>query len=161
MSAQTRKGMSAPRSLISQNKKARHDYHIIETFEAGIVLHGSEVKSCRRRAVNLRDSHAIIEHGEIFLVDAHISPYDHANRFNHAPRRKRKLLLHRQQIKKLYGKIRERGQTFIPVSMYFNERGKVKVEMALAQGKKLYDKRADIRKKDLQREEQRNKHFQR
>jgi len=153
--------MPTSRSLISQNKKARYDYHIIETFEAGIVLQGSEVKSCRRGAVNLKDSHAIIEHGEIYLVDAHISPYDHANRFNHEPRRKRKLLFHKQQIKKLYGKIREKGQTFIPVSIYFNERGKVKVEMALAQGKKLYDKRADIRRKDLQREEQRSKRMQR
>ncbi len=141
--------MAATQKLIAKNKKARHDYHIIETFEAGIVLLGSEVKSCRQGAVNLKDSHAIIEHGELYLVDAHISPYTYANRFNHEPLRKRKLLLHKQQIKKLYGKIRERGQTFIPVSIYFNQKGKVKVEMALAQGKKLYDKREDIRKRDI------------
>ncbi|MCX8042756.1 MAG: SsrA-binding protein SmpB [Desulfobacterota bacterium] len=141
--------------VICHNKKARHNYHIVETMEAGIVLLGSEVKSCRRGSVNLNDSHALIENGEIFLVDAHISPYAHANRFNHQPRRKRKLLLHKHQIKKLYGKIKERGQTFIPLRMYFNEAGKVKVEMAIAQGKKLFDKRADIQKRDLLREEQR------
>lgn len=143
------------RLLICQNKKARHNYHILETYEAGIVLVGSEVKSCRRGSVNLTDSHAIIEKGEIFLVDAHISPYAHANRFNHSPRRKRKLLFHKQQIKKLYGKIREKGLTFIPLSMYFNDKGKVKVEMALARGKKLFDKRDDIQKRDIEREAQR------
>jgi SsrA-binding protein len=141
--------MPETQKLIAQNKKARHDYHIIETFEAGIVLLGSEVKSCRLGAVNLKDSHAIIEQGELYLIAAHISPYTCANRFNHDPLRKRKLLLHKQQIKKLYGKIRERGQTFIPVSIYFNSRGKVKIEMALAQGKKLHDKREDIRKRDM------------
>ena len=149
------KKSNSQRTLICQNKKARHNYTILETFEAGIVLLGSEVKSCRRGAVNLSDSHAIIEGGEIFLIDAHISPYAHANRFNHQPRRKRKLLFHKQQIKKLYGKIREKGQTFIPLSMYFNEKGRVKVEMALAQGKKLFDKRDDIRLRDLARESQR------
>ena len=147
------------RFLICQNRKASHNYQILETYEAGIVLMGSEVKSCRRGSVNLIDSHAIIDKGEIFLVDAHIGPYSHANRFNHPPRRKRKLLLHKQQIKKLYGKIREKGLAFIPLSMYFNDKGKVKVEMALVQGKKLFDKRADIQKRDLERETQR--HLQR
>jgi SsrA-binding protein len=147
--------MKNDRTPIAQNKKARHDYTIEDTLEAGIVLVGSEVKSCRRGAVNLKDSYARIENGEIYLVNAHISPYTHANRFNHEPLRKRKLLFHRNQIKKLYGKIRERGQAFIPLSVYFNARGTVKIEMALVKGKKLHDKREDIRKKDLRREDER------
>lgn len=147
--------MKTEHKPIAQNKKARHDYTIEDTVEAGIVLVGSEVKSCRRGAVNLKDSYARIEHGEIYLVNAHISPYAQANRFNHDPLRKRKLLFHRSQIKKLYGKIRERGQAFIPLALYFNARGTVKVEMALVKGKKLHDKREDIRKKDLRRENER------
>ena len=138
--------------IIAQNKKARHDYQIIDTFEAGVVLLGSEVKSCRRGSANLKDSYGRIEQGEIFLVNANISPYPFANRFNHEPMRKRKLLFHKREIKKLYGKIRERGQAFVPLKLYFNEKGKVKVEMALVRGKKNYDRREDIRKKDLKRE---------
>ena len=138
--------------LIAQNKKARYEYSILESYEAGIVLLGSEVKSCRTGKVNLQDSYARIENGELYLVAAHISPYSYANRLNHDPLRKRKLLLHKQEIKKLYGKIREKGQSLIPLKMYFSEKGKVKVEMALAKGKKLYDRREDIKKKDLKRE---------
>ncbi len=141
-----------PQKIITQNKKAHHDYSVLEKFEAGIALVGSEVKSCRIGKVNLKDSYARIENGEIYLVAAHISPYSQANRFNHDPLRKRKLLLHKQEIKKLYGKIREKGQSFIPLKMYFNEKGRVKVEMALARGKKLYDRREDIKKRDLKRE---------
>jgi SsrA-binding protein len=141
-----------PQKLIAQNKKAHHDYSILETYEAGIVLLGSEVKSCRMGKVHLKDSYSRIENGEFFLVEAHISQYSHANRLNHNPLRKRKLLFHKKETKKLYGKIREKGQSFIPLKMYFNENGKVKVEMALAKGKKLYDHRDGLKKKDLKRE---------
>ena len=147
--------MTTRQKLIAQNKKARHDYHILDTFEAGIVLVGSEVKSCRMGAVNLKDSYARIENGEIYLVNVHISPYPYANRLNHDPMRKRKLLFHKREIKKLYGKIRERGQAFVPIKFYFSPKGKIKVEMALARGKKIHDHREDIRKKDLKREAQR------
>jgi SsrA-binding protein len=142
--------------LITQNKKAYHEYTILETWETGIVLLGSEVKSCRRGSANLKDSYGRIENNEIFLVDAHIGPYSFANRLNHDPLRKRKLLLHKREIKKLYGKIRQKGQTFIPLKMYFNDQGNVKVEMALAQGKTLHDRREDIRKKDMRRELERD-----
>jgi SsrA-binding protein len=142
--------------LITQNKKAYHEYTILESWETGIVLLGSEVKSCRRGSANLKDSYGRIENNEIFLVDAHIGPYSFANRLNHDPLRKRKLLLHKREIKKLYGKIRQKGQTFIPLKMYFNDQGNVKVEMALAQGKTLHDRREDIRKKDMRRELERD-----
>jgi SsrA-binding protein len=142
--------------LITQNKKAYHEYTILETWETGIVLLGSEVKSCRRGSANLKDSYGRIENNEIFLVDAHIGPYSFANRLNHDPLRKRKLLLHKREIKKLYGKIRQKGQTFIPLKMYFNDQGNVKVEMALAQGKTFHDRREDIRKKDMRRELERD-----
>ena len=138
--------------LIAQNKKARHEYHVLDTLEAGIVLVGSEVKSCRRSSVAMRDSYARIENGELFLVDVHIASYSPASKFNHDPLRKRKLLFHRAEIKKLYGKLREKGLAFIPLRMYFNARGKVKVEMALAKGKKLYDKREAIKRKDRKRD---------
>jgi SsrA-binding protein len=141
--------------LIAQNKQARREYQILDTYEAGIELQGSEVKSCRQGAVNLKDSYARIDGAEIFLVNAHISPYANANRFNHEPRRRRKLLLHRAEIKKLYGKMRERGQSFVPLKMYFNEKGKVKVQVALAKGKKIHDKRDDIRKRDERRDAER------
>ena len=146
------RGMAESQKLITQNKKARHEYEVLDTMEAGIVLEGSEVKSCRRGAVNLIDSYGRIEGGEMYIVDMHISPYSHANRFNHEPLRKRKLLMHKREIKKLYGKIREKGQSFVPLRMYFNQRGKVKVEMALVHGKKLYDRRQDIKKRDIRRE---------
>ena len=145
----------AETKLIAQNKKARHEYQVINTYEAGIELQGSEVKSCRQGAVNLKDSYARIDGAEIFLINAHISPYANANRFNHEPRRRRKLLLHRAEIKKLYGKMRERGQSFVPLKMYFNEKGKVKVLVALAKGKKTHDKRDDLRKRDQQRDTER------
>jgi SsrA-binding protein len=146
--------MTKHQRLIAQNKKARYDYHILDTCEAGIMLLGSEVKSCRRGSATLKDSYARIENNEIFLTNVHISPYPFANRYNHEPLRKRKLLFHKREIKKLYGKIRERGQSFIPLKIYFNDQGKIKVEMALVKGKKNYDRREDIRKKDLKREAQ-------
>ena len=140
--------------LICQNKKARHDYHILTTYEAGMVLKGSEVKSCRAGKANLIDGYGRIKGGEIFLVNAHISPYSYANQLNHEPLRERKLLLHQSEIKKLYGKMRERGLSLIPLKMYFKN-GKVKVEMAVAKGKKLHDKREDIKRKDFAREAER------
>lgn len=143
--------------IITKNKKARHDYHIVDTFEAGIVLQGSEVKSCRQGSVNLKDSYGRIVNGEIFLVNAHISQYRFANRFNHEPLRMRKLLFHKREIKKFYGKLRERGLSLVPLSLYFNERGKVKAEMALVKGKKQHDKREEIKRKDLKREMQRSR----
>ena len=145
-----------PQKLIAQNKKAHHEYSILETFEAGMALLGSEVKSCRMGRVNLKDSYVRFENGELYLVDAHISHYAFANRLNHDPLRQRKLLLHRQEIKKLYGKIREKGQTCVPLKMYFTGKGNVKVEIALVKGKTQYDRREAIRKKDLRREMERD-----
>ena len=153
--------MTNHQKLIAQNKKARYNYHILDTCEAGIELLGSEVKSCRMGGVNLKDSYARIENGEIYLANAHISPYPYANRFNHDPLRKRKLLLHKREIKKLYGKIRERGQSFICLKIYFNNKGKVKAEMALVRGKKIYDRREDIRKRDLKREAEKELKYKR
>ena len=153
--------MTNSQKLIAQNKKARYDYQIIETCESGIVLLGSEVKSCRKGGANLKDSYARIESGEIYLIDAHISPYSHANRFNHDPLRKRKLLFHKMEIKKLYGKIREKGQAFIPLKLYFNEKGKVKVEMAMVKGKKQYDRREDIKSRDMRRETEKELKYKR
>ena len=137
--------------MICQNRKARHDYHIISSYEAGLVLKGSEVKSCRNGNANLKDSHARIKNCEIYLVNTHISPYTYANQLNHDPLRARKLLLHKSEIKKLYGKLMERGFTLIPLKMYFKN-GKVKVEMAVAKGKKTHDKREAIKQKDFARE---------
>ncbi len=143
------------RKIIATNKKAFHDFHIEETVEAGIVLKGSEVKSLRAGKVNLRDSYAKVKNGEVFLVNVHISPYSHATYDRQDPLRMRKLLLHRREIRKLIGKVQERGFSLVPLRIYFNERGKVKVELALARGKKLYDKRAALKKKQLDRETER------
>ncbi len=138
--------------VITENRKARHDYHILETFEAGISLQGTEVKSLRAGKVNLKDSYAFIKDGEMFLEGVHISPYEAGNRFNHDPERRRKLLMHRYEIRKLTGKIKEKGLSLVPLRMYLNDRGICKVELALAQGKKLYDKRQDLAKKDASRD---------
>lgn len=140
--------------LICRNKQAFRNYHIDDTYEAGIALVGTEVKSLREGQANLKDSYARIKDGEVFLHDMHISPYTHGNRANHEPLRKRKLLLHKREIRRLYGKTSERGLTLIPLRVYFKN-GKVKVEIGLAKGKKLYDKRADIKKRDDQREMER------
>lgn len=137
--------------LICNNKKAYHDYFIEEKFEAGMVLQGTEVKSLRNGKANLNDSFALIRNGEAFLHNLHISPYDFGNRQNHDPDRMRKLLLHKKEIGKLFGKIREQGYSFIPLRIYFKN-GLVKVELGLAKGKKLYDKREDLKKKDHTRE---------
>jgi SsrA-binding protein len=137
--------------LIAQNKKAYHDYHIEETFEAGIVLTGTEVKSLRAGRANLRDSYATVREGELFLVGVHISPYEQGNVFNHEPTRDRKLLAHRREIQRLFGKVQRSGYTLVPTKMYFKD-GRAKVEIGLAKGKATYDKRQDIAKKDAQRD---------
>ncbi len=127
-----------------------------ETYQAGVCLLGSEVKSLREGKVNLGDSYGDIKKGEVFLVDAHISPYPQANRLNHDPLRTRKLLLHKREIKRLIGKVEQRGYTLIPVKLYFQD-GKVKVDLALAKGKKLFDKRETLKRKDMEREMERGR----
>lgn len=136
---------------IIDNRKARHDYYLLEKFEAGIVLVGTEVKSLRAGRANLKDSYAQIDDGELFLYNMHISPYEQGNIYNVDPTRKRKLLMHKKEIMRLLGKIKEKGLTLVPTKIYFS-RGKVKVEIALAQGKKLHDKRSAQKEKDAQRE---------
>ncbi len=141
--------------VICQNKKAFHDYHIIDTIEAGIVLEGNEVKSLREGKANLRDAYARIIRDEIFLFNAHISPYTRADSFKEAqPLRTRKLLLHKKEIQKLIGKTREKGITLVGTKMYFKQ-GRAKVELGLAKGKRLYDKRETLKKKDLDRDMER------
>jgi SsrA-binding protein len=137
--------------VICKNKKARFNYEIEDTFEAGIVLLGSEVKSLRNGKANLIDAYGRVRGGELFLLEANISPYEQSNRENHEPRRERKLLMHKGEIKRLIGKVTEKGFSLIPLKLYFKD-GRVKVEMALARGKKSYDKRDAIRKKDQRRE---------
>ena len=135
---------------ICQNKRARINYFIDETYEAGIVLVGTEVKALRDGRANLKDSYAMIRDDELFLYGLHISPYTHGNRANHDPLRIRKLLLHKREIRRLYGKSQERGLALIPLRMYFRN-GKVKVEIGVGRGKKLYDKREDIKLKEDRR----------
>lgn len=139
---------------ITVNRKARHEYTILQTIEAGIVLQGTEVKSLRAGKANLVDSYASIERGEVWLISAHISEYTQGNINNHEPTRSRKLLLNRNEIRKLTSKVNEKGLTLIPLRLYFKN-GKVKVELGLAQGKKVYDKRETIAKRDFDREQQR------
>ncbi len=141
--------------IVSKNKKAYHDYHIDQTFEAGIVLSGPEVKSLRAGKVNLRDGYAQLKDGEVFLYNVHISPYSFTTHINLEPLRVRKLLLHRREIRKLIGKLHEKGIALIPLKIYFIDNGKAKVELALARGKKLYDKRAALKEKDSNREMER------
>jgi len=138
---------------VAVNRKARHDYHLTDHFEAGLVLRGTEVKSARAGRVNLKDSYATERGGELYLMQCHISPYTHAFYENHDPLRPRKLLVHRQELRRLIGKISQRGLTIIPTRMYFR-RGRLKVELALAKGKKLHDRRAAVRDRDLKREVQ-------
>ncbi len=138
------------RRVVAENRKARHDYFIEETYEAGMVLTGTEVKSLRAGQCNLRDSYAEIRDGEVYLVNSHISAYKYGNRFNHDPERPRKLLLHRHEIRRLAGRVRERGYTLIPLRVYFSG-PRAKVELALARGKHSYDKRRDIAERDARR----------
>ncbi len=140
--------------IVCVNRQARHNYFIEETYEAGLVLLGSEVKSLRDGKANLKDSYARIQRGEAFLLNAHVSPYPGANRFNHDPTRMRKLLLHQREIERLTGKTKERGFTLIPLRLYFKN-GRAKVELGLARGKKLYDKRETLRRKAAEREVER------
>jgi SsrA-binding protein len=137
--------------LVADNRKAFHDYHILETFEAGVVLVGTEVKSIREGAVNLRDSFARVEGGEVWLYNVHINPYSHRGYADHDPTRRRKLLLHRQEIRKLVGKTTERGMTLVPTRLYFRN-GHVKVSIGLAKGKKIHDKRETIKRREADRE---------
>ncbi|MFI5360149.1 MAG: SsrA-binding protein SmpB [Halanaerobiales bacterium] len=137
--------------VIARNKKARHDYHIEETYEAGIILKGTEIKSIREGKVNLKDSFALVEDGEVFLYNMHISPYSHGNRENHDPERKRKLLLNKSEIRKLIGRAAMKGYTLVPLSIYI-KRNLAKIELALARGKKVWDKREDIAKRTAERE---------
>ena len=141
--------------VIAVNRKARHDYFIEETYEAGISLYGTEVKSIREGKVNLKDSYCSIKKGEIYAVGVHISPYEKGNIFNRDPLRVKKLLLHRYEINKLQGKIAEKGYTLVPLKVYLKD-SLIKVEIGLAKGKKLFDKRADIAKKDMRREAERD-----
>ncbi len=136
---------------ICTNKKAYHDYHIEDKYEAGIVLTGTEVKSLRDGNGNLKDSYAKIKDGELYLINAHISPYSYGNIFNHDPKRDRKLLMHKREINRLLGKVSERGFTIVPLALYFNKKNKVKVELGLAKGKTLYDKREAIKRRDEKR----------
>lgn len=140
--------------LIANNKKAFHDYFIDETYEAGIALHGTEVKSMRMGKCSIKESFVRIENGEVYIYGMHVSPYEKGNIFNKDPLRVKKLLLHKYEINKLFGKIKEKGYTLVPLQVYFKD-GKVKVEIGLARGKKLYDKREDIAKKDARREVER------
>ncbi|MGM7634450.1 MULTISPECIES: SsrA-binding protein SmpB [unclassified Bacillus (in: firmicutes)] len=137
--------------VVAQNKKARHDYFIEETYEAGIVLQGTEIKSIRNGRVNLKDAFARIQQGEVFIHNMHISPYEQGNRYNHEPLRTRKLLLHRKQIDKLIGETKEAGYSIVPLKMYLKD-GYAKVLIGLGKGKKKYDKREDLKKKEAKRD---------
>lgn len=140
-----------PIKVVATNRKARHDYLIEDTFEAGLVLTGSEIKSIRAGQVNLKDSYATIREGELWLANVHIAPYRQASYENHEPRRERKLLMHRREINRLTGKLQEKGLTLIPLQLYLKN-SRAKVELGLARGKKLYDKRQSMRERDDQRQ---------
>ena len=143
--------MSEGIKLIANNRKATHDYFILDRYEAGIALAGTEVKSIRQGKVNLRDSYAQISNGEMFIHQMHISPYEKGNIFNKDPLRVRKLLMHKREINRLFGQTTQKGLTLVPLSIYFKN-GKVKLEIGLAQGKKLYDKRQSLKEKAIQRD---------
>lgn len=147
--------MATEERLIASNKKAFHDYFVEETFEAGIVLTGTEVKALRQHGASMRDSFATVRRGEVWMHGVHISPYSHGNRANHDPDRSRKLLLHRKQIRYLIGKTKERGYTLVPLRLYFNDRNVAKAEVGLCRGKRLYDKRDTIAKRDQDRDVER------
>lgn len=141
--------------IISTNRKARHDYFILDTYEAGIVLHGSEIKSIRAGQISIKQAYVRVDGEEAWLIDAHIAPYDQAGHFNHDPRRPRKLLLHKKEIYRLWDAIRQKGVTVIPLRVYLIN-GLAKVEIAVAKGKRQYDKRRTIRKRDTEREIERH-----
>ncbi|MBW3563434.1 MAG: SsrA-binding protein SmpB [Acidobacteria bacterium] len=139
------------RKVIATNRKARHDYEVVEKLEAGLVLTGTEVKSLRDGRANLKDSYVIFKDGEAFLFGTHISPYDHGNRENHEPTRTRKLLLHRRQLEKLHGIVTQKGLTIVPLELYFIA-GRVKAEIAVVRGRKLHDKREVVKQREAERE---------
>ena len=139
------------KKLVANNKKARHDYFIEETYEAGIVLTGTEIKSVRQGKVSIKESYAKVENGELILYGMNISPYEQGNRFNAEPLRPRKLLLHKQEIRKLIGYTTQKGLTIVPLTMYINKEGLAKLDIGIARGKKNYDKRDDIAKRDANR----------
>jgi len=140
---------------IIRNKKARFEYEILDTFEAGVVLRGTEVKSIRQKKVNIQESYARIKDGEVYIVGMNVSAYEMGNRFNHDPLRERKLLLHKHEIKKLIGKLNEKGYTLVPLRMYIKN-GKVKIELGLGKGKAVYDKKKTIQDRDMKRDMQRD-----
>lgn len=142
------------KSIVIENRRARHEYHILETWEAGIALQGTEVKSLRAGKANLQDAFGRVENGEVFIYNMHISPYDFGNRFNHEAKRPRKLLLHKAEIRKMFAQVKEQGLTLVPLKIYFVH-GRAKMELALVKGKKLYDKRDDMAAKDAKREVER------
>jgi SsrA-binding protein len=141
----------AARKLVAENRKARHDYHVLDTWEAGVALLGTEVKAIREGRVNLRDSYARVDNGEVWMQNVHISPYSHRGSANHSELRQRKLLLHRDEIRKMVGKVAEKGLTLVPLDMYFKD-GRVKITLALAKGKQEHDKRETIRRREVDRE---------
>ncbi|HUG45533.1 MAG TPA: SsrA-binding protein SmpB [Sphingomicrobium sp.] len=141
--------------VVAENRRARYDYFIEDRFEAGIVLAGTEVKALRQGEGSIAESYAALEGEEVWLINSHIPEYSHGNRMNHEPRRKRKLLLSKREIAKLHGAVNRQGLTLVPLSIYFNSRGKAKVELALARGKKAHDKRETIKERDWKREQQR------
>ena len=147
----TKTAREEAQKIIADNRKAHHDYHLLETFEAGIALLGTEVKAIREGRVNLRDSYARLENGEVFLFNVNISPYSHRGYAEHEPLRRRKLLLHRHEIRKLIGKTVEKGMTLVPTRLYFKN-GRVKVAISLAKGKKEYDKRETVKRREADRE---------
>jgi len=146
------------RKVVASNRRARHDYEILETYEAGIALVGSEVKSLRAGHITLKDSHAVFSGGELWLENAHVAPYEYARQGGHDPERRRKLLLHRYEINRIAGKMAERGLTLVPLSVYFSD-GKAKVELALARGRRRYDKREKLKRRQQEREMERAQRF--
>jgi len=144
-----------PEQTIALNRRARHEFSIDETFEAGIVLTGTEIKSIRNGKVNLSDAYARIERGEAWLIGAHIAPFEQGNRNNHEPKRERKLLLHRSEIDELLGRTKAKGQTIVPLRLYLNGKGRAKVELGLARGKQLHDRRRDIADRQARRDVER------
>ncbi len=143
--------MKREKRIVANNKKARHDFFIEETYETGMVLTGTEIKSIRQGKINIKESYGKVEQGQVYVYGMHISPYDHGNIFNVDPLRRRKLLLHKKEIRKLIGYIQQDGLTLIPLRVYINEEGRAKLELAVARGKKLYDKRQDAAKRDAKR----------
>ena len=151
MTKQSPTSAEPERKSLARNKRALHDYHVVETWEAGLMLTGTEIKSLRTGQANMSDAYGIVRDGEVFLLNLHIPPYEQGNQFNHDPTRTRKLLLHKKEIKRMIGAVERQGLTLVPLELYF-KRGKAKVALALGKGKKLHDKRADEKKKDDQRE---------